>query len=50
MIKTFPHIFFRSDNIIEEENFGTTISGYKYTGRERRLDSNSHLAFKNIHM
>ncbi|XP_028158754.1 uncharacterized protein LOC114351666 [Ostrinia furnacalis] len=36
----------RSVNIIEEENMGTTVSGFKFTGREPRV--NSDLVFKNI--
>ncbi|XP_049878537.1 uncharacterized protein LOC126375579 [Pectinophora gossypiella] len=36
----------RSTNVIEEENLGTTISGFKFTGRPTHLHHN--LAFKNI--
>ncbi|KAL0879468.1 hypothetical protein ABMA27_003218 [Loxostege sticticalis] len=37
----------RSINIIEEENLGTTVSGFKFTGKsDPRVDS--HLLFKNI--
>ncbi|XP_061717395.1 protein PFC0760c-like [Cydia pomonella] len=38
--------FKRSKNIIEEENLPTTVSGFKYTGHEVRL--NHDLSYKNI--
>lgn len=38
---------YRSVNIIEEENLGTTISGYKFTGRQTELSHD--VGFRNIH-
>ncbi|CAB3232042.1 unnamed protein product [Arctia plantaginis] len=37
----------RSNNIIEEENVDSTVSGYKFTWRDTRLTDNS--VYKNIH-
>ncbi|XP_026736262.1 uncharacterized protein LOC113499880 [Trichoplusia ni] len=37
----------RSDNVIEEENLGTTMSWYKVTWRYSRLDDNDS-KFRNI--
>ncbi|KAH9643700.1 hypothetical protein HF086_001810 [Spodoptera exigua] len=36
----------RGINIIEEENLASTVAGFKYTVRDRRL--NNHLAYNNI--
>uniref|UniRef100_A0A2A4JKN6 Uncharacterized protein n=1 Tax=Heliothis virescens TaxID=7102 RepID=A0A2A4JKN6_HELVI len=37
----------RGSNIIEEENLASTVTGYKYTWKDTRLDNES--VFKNIH-